>query len=63
MSQRIDIPQIYTVNRNKLYEINKLLHLSNRNMNQYNAKQIIKELREQYINIVVNMIQDIFANS
>ena len=44
----MDIPQIYTVGRKTLYEINNLLHLSNRNKNQDNARQIEDELRTKY---------------
>ena len=43
-----DIPQIYTVKQKSLYEINELLNLKNRRTNQDNARQIIKDLQENY---------------
>ena len=43
-----DIPQIYTVRQKSLFEINGLLHLSNKRSNQANAEQIVNELREHY---------------
>ena len=44
----MNIPQIYTVGRRTLYEINELLHLSNKTKNQDNARQIITELKTKY---------------